>query len=184
MVCRRVQGSWQLFVDVPSREAIGEPLKAIVESLREVEGLFGPIADPASLIGAINRGSRRPSPPVAQEELALFRLSGDDVAYEIAAARGGPNIVIAPNNWRYDEQQSGAPPQEPEPLGIAAYTVHYFSAQQNSIVVFRKPDGSSCKIKAAKPRFRLEGDQIWDANERVGPAFIGKPPVLRADPES
>lgn len=180
MICRGGPGRWQIFVEAPMVEASCERLRALLTSFNAVDtDVVGPVPDPSMVMrarGPLGQGNS----VAAREGLAVFRIIGDDTACEVVGPTQGLNMVIAPNSWRYDRKRSGAPPLEAEPLDATDYEIHYFSAQQNPIVIFDKPDGTVCAIKVAKPHFYLEGDRICDINEGAGPVFIGKLPVLKA----
>lgn len=179
ILCRGGIGEWRLFVELRSPELAGARLRSFLEPLDQVEeGVFGPISDPASLVRAISADYGLK--PTQNNGVILFRIAGD-TAYEVVSPSVGLNMAIVPSGWHYNEERSGPPPIEAEAFDSTAYTVHYFSPQQNASVEFERKDGSELIITVARPSFRLEGEQICDIDERKGPAFAGTLPVLTGD---
>lgn len=100
----------------------------------------------------------------------------DGFARSVRHPSSGLNLAVVPMDWRYNDVISGSPPAEPEPLGIAGYTLHYYSPDHGRPLAFEgRPE-----LTAPKSEFRLVGRQLVDAEQRMGPLFIGDPPTLHA----
>jgi len=188
LIAQRGIGDWQIFID--AEHATSTDLR-IVQSgaalLNEINGaelaIFGPLHNLTTPLEIFCNGS----PPIEQTLITkenpalIFRVIQEDFAQSVRYPSRGLNLAVVPTDWRYNAERSGLPMIEPEPFGISGYMVHYYSTDHSTVLAFDRPDNEPYELHAAKSRFRLEGRQLKDAELRMGPLFIGDPPMLEAD---
>jgi hypothetical protein len=183
LIAQRVTGDWQIYIEVEHEGT--ETLRVIQgeaelnEANGEEPGIFGPLLDLANPVRILPTGSTpiefalttKDRPPF------VFRMVQNGFARIVRNPSHGLNLAVVPTGWRYNAAVSGPPPAEPEALGIAGYTVHYYSPDRGTALAFEgRPE-----LAASRSEFQFVGHQLVDAEQRMGPLFIGDPPTLQAD---
>ncbi|HXG25002.1 MAG TPA: hypothetical protein VNJ09_10630, partial [Chthonomonadales bacterium] len=111
----------------------------------------------------------------------LFKIYNQDYGRRVKAPSTGSYLMVVPSDWVRDEELSGPPPVEPEPVVIHGYQAHYFYLGKNDKrkIAFHVPGEKPVIIKPKTPRFELIGNRIEDAREDIGPLFGEQPPQIR-----
>jgi hypothetical protein len=121
---------------------------------------------------------------LAERNCLLFKLGvhDEDQGRHVKYASLGSFLVIAPDNWRRDEDMCGGAPAEPEPVSLLGYTAHFFNLEQDgpNKIAFWGPEGTHRELDSKAPMFELVGNRLSDANEKMGPLFGGSPPRIRS----
>jgi len=94
----------------------------------------------------------------------------------------GYYLVVAPQEWKRDEDVSGHAPVTSESVQPDGYKAHFFYREGNGSLTigFITTGGERIRVEAESPRFQLVGREISDASDNMGPLFGGQPPFLRA----
>jgi len=117
----------------------------------------------------------------------LFRLIGKNLnrGRQVHYATAGSFLAIVPEEWKRDEEISGASTTAPDNLIIQGYKAHYFiDRTKDSGISFRVADGTSRNIPTRASRFELIGNQIKDSSDDFGPLFGQRPPQIRVTDEN
>lgn len=131
-------------------------------------------------------------PPIeirlGDDKWLLFKLSGEQLKQgrRVEQVSSGFYLAIVPEDWERDEERAGSPPVAPEAVVLEGYQAHFFEVadSSSSCIAFRDHNGKPIVIGSPGAQFRLVGEQIPDASERIGPLFGAKPPrvkILNAD---
>lgn len=93
----------------------------------------------------------------------------------------GYYLIIAPQEWKLDEETSGPAPVEPENVQINGYKAHFFVLRQNedTVVAFIDAKDERIKVDLESSRFHLVGREISDSSEDMGPLFGEEPPRIK-----
>jgi hypothetical protein len=114
----------------------------------------------------------------------IFKLSGamPDHGRRVRQPSLGSFLVVVPEGWERDEKVAGRPPITSEPVSLQGYRAHFFDLPDNSAsaVAFRDALGRPSIVRCSGRTFELDGQQIHDASERLGPLFAGQPPQISA----
>ncbi|MFQ5953525.1 MAG: hypothetical protein ACE5JZ_00505 [Kiloniellales bacterium] len=154
------------------------------DCLTEIEpGLFGPVPNLTTPVHARQNGGDTTELPLLTENRAalFFRVVDDDFARYVEQPSRGLNLIVVPDEWRYDSERSGPPPIAFEAFGIPGYTVHYFFPSRGPLLAFERPGQGRLELEVGQPRFRLEGQTLSDNEEKIGPLFVGNVPALVAE---
>jgi len=112
----------------------------------------------------------------------LFKLVGGalEQGRKVKQVSSGLYLAIVPNSWRRDEAKAGNAPTTPEPVFLEGYQAHFFelTAGSPSCIAFRDDRGNQTIIEAGGPQFRLDGQEMQDASDRIGRLFGGTPPRI------
>ena len=189
-------GQWEFFVEIPDKISDQEKIINVVQGettfSRQEDGLFGPLLYIDTAIEIYSEKSEKRIKTLiglisTSNPVLIFRLIEDKNDWKgtlILSPSKGFYLVIAPTNWRRDEESGGYAPVDPEPLKIAGLTAHYFDIQGEEAIIFIKPDEKQYKKKPKKVDFILTGQYIDDAEERMGPLFFGEMPNISGDSNS
>lgn len=92
----------------------------------------------------------------------------------------GNYLAIVPKNWQYDESISGTQISQPEETIDVKYEAQYFFIDYDSKqkIGFINEYGSSVSLISSKVFYSLNGNQIEDSVEKIGPLFIKEPPEI------
>jgi hypothetical protein len=116
---------------------------------------------------------------LARDGALIFRMIGDSSARRARKPSRGLHFIVVPAAWKYVESRSGSALVASGDCGISDYVVHYFSPDRGLPIVFERPDGTDFEVDKAE--YRLDGELLPDAEERMGPLLVGNPPYLVAD---
>jgi len=123
-------------------------------------------------------------PVEGDKHCLLFRLGGyhERKGRRIRQATSGRYLVVVPDGWERDEEVSGPPPVNPEPVSIDGYRAHFFYLSRDDAkkIAFVTPEGEKIEIETGTTRFELVGTPLNDSSEGIGPLFGGGPPRIRA----
>jgi hypothetical protein len=187
LVVTRDSGDWDIFAEVEpidsSNLQVMQGNKALYE--RSERSLFGPLRDLTTPVQILSHDVEVAQIALITQEspLLFFRLQRDIGRFVRHPSRG-LNLAVIPIEWRYDDAKSGAPRIEPELMGIPGYRAHFFSADANPILAFDRPGEAPFEVHCAKPEFRLQGRELPDADEEMGPLFVADLPTLEGTPEA
>lgn len=121
---------------------------------------------------------------VIKENYFLFKLSGQDYGQGrlVRSPSSGLYLMIVPDDWVRDDDLSGPPPVQPEPVSLTGYKGHFFDLERDSDtkIAFLTPEGKSGVIDRKAPRFELVGNKLDDASEHIGILFGERPPTIRS----
>jgi len=139
--------------------------------------------DPAAKVQVVvGTHNRKINLPLGDGEWLLFKLSGTGLEQGrmVKHVSSGSYLAIVPKNWQRDEEKAGSPPTTPEPTFLEGYLAHFFELTQSasSRIAFRDQLGQSIVIDPGGPRFYLDGLEIHDQSEQMGPLFGSAPPRL------
>src|SRR5262249_12088243 len=112
-----------------------------------------------------------------------FRYQGE-FASQVRHPSRGLFLIIAPNDWTYDEERSSPAPMEQEEVSIPGFRVHFISAGQDWGIVFRRPEKPDFYAASSSKSYDLYGRQIDDAEDTMGPLFVGDVPMLASKYEN
>lgn len=114
----------------------------------------------------------------------LFKMRGQwqGLGRRVRQATSGWCLIVVPDDWERDEEVSGPPPVNPEPVSIDGYQAHFFYLSRDDArkIAFVTPGGEKIEIETRATRFELIGTPLNDSREDVGPLFGGGPPRIRA----
>jgi septal ring factor EnvC (AmiA/AmiB activator) len=160
---------WQLYIeDEFSLDNGTSPLQRAIEQLNSIRpGVYGPISEASAL--------RELEPDGAM----IFRMTGDRSAKRARKPSNGLHFIVAPAAWKFAESQSEGTLVATGECGISDYAAYYFSPDRGLPIVFERPDLPDSEID--RTEYRLDGRAVSDAEERMGPLFIGRVPDLTAD---
>jgi len=93
----------------------------------------------------------------------------------------GYYLIIAPQEWKRDEETSASTPDKLENIQIDGYKAHFFYQGQNGdkAIAFINTKGNRVQVKSGSSRFQLVGKEISDSSEDMGPLFGEKPPCIK-----
>jgi hypothetical protein len=111
--------------------------------------------------------------------ILYFRHHGE-FASQVRQPSRGLYLIIAPNDWTFDEERSSAAPVEPEDVGVPGLCAHFISANQDWKIVFHRPSGQDFVAASSAISFNLKGKQAEDAEDTMGPLFVGAVPTLES----
>lgn len=111
----------------------------------------------------------------------LFKINNQDYGRRVKAPSTGSYLMVVPADWIRDEELSGPPPVEPEPVVIHGYLAHYFYLEKGdkNKIAFHIPGEETVVIEPKTSRFELIGNRLEDAREDIGPLFGEQPPQIR-----
>jgi hypothetical protein len=185
VVVTRGSGDWDIFVEVEPIDSSNLRVMQGSDALHEraERSLFGPLRDLTTPIRILSGDDEVGEVALITQKapLLFFRLQRD-IGWSVRRPSRGLNLAVVPVAWRYDVVKSGAPPIELELMGIQGYRAHFFSADTNPILAFDRPDEAPFEIDCTKPEFRLEGRELPDAYEQMGPLFGADLPTLEGAP--
>jgi hypothetical protein len=184
LVVTRDSGDWEIFAEVESTDSSNLRVTQGSEALHEsVErSLFGPLRDLTAPIRILSDDVEvgRMTLITQESPLLFFRLQRD-LGRLVPRPSRGLNLAMVPSEWQFDERRSGAPPFEPESCGVPGYSAHFLSVEKNPALVFKRPNAAAAEFYCAMPKFRLEGDCLLDAEDRMGLLFTGTLLVLQGE---
>jgi len=184
LIATRGSGDWQIFVEVDGTDS--SKLDVVQGNASLPRGSdafqFGPLRDLTTPLQIHLDGAEATERilATAADPILYFRFR-NDFCQEVRRPTRGLNLAVVPSQWQYDEARSGIPPIEPESIDAPGYRVHFLSVDKSPLIVFDRPDEGSLVVKLSKPRFRLTGRCLSDAEEKMGPLFAGEPPTVDSD---
>jgi hypothetical protein len=183
LIVTRDSGDWDIFAEVEPINSSNLRVVQGSDALQAERSLFGPLRDLTTPIRILSGDDEVGEVVLITQEapLLLFRLQRDIGRFVRRPSRG-LNVAVAPVAWRYDGEKSGPPPIEPESMGIPGYRAHFFSADTNPILAFERPGQAPHEIHCTKPEFRLQGRELPNVDEEMGPLFVGDLPMLEGAP--
>ncbi len=184
LIATRGSGDWQIFVEVDGTDS--SKLDVVQGNASLPRGSdafqFGPLRDLTTPLQIHLDGAEATERilATAADPILYFRFR-NDFCQEVRRPTRGLNLAVVPSQWQYDEARSGIPPIEPESIDAPGYRVHFLSVDKSPLIAFDRPDEGPFFVKLSKPRFRLTGHCLSDAEEKMGPLFAGEPPTLDLD---
>jgi hypothetical protein len=185
LIASRDSGEWEILVEFesvdPSKVRLLQGSDSL-QQLSEFEPLqFGPLRDLSTPLQILCDGAEAIKKNLVTEDSPLFFHVQGSLARSVPRPSRGLNLAVAPSQWQYNELISGAPPIAPESCAVSGYSVHFFSAGTNPVLAFERPGTAPVKGDWVKPEFRLNGRCLPDAEDKMGPLFVGDLPVLQGD---
>lgn len=190
IVCWKRDREWILAVQVPEELASDPDLTLVQEGspLIQDELLENcwhlPRTTGQILVSAGQNGATSFDLALGERNCLLFKLGvhDEDQGRRVNYASFGSFLVIAPDDWRRDEDTCGPAPAEPEPVSLPGYTAHFFNLEKAgpSKIAFWGPEGTHRELDSKAPMFELVGNRLSDAHENMGPLFGGGPPRIRS----
>jgi hypothetical protein len=186
LICWKEGSAWIIGVELPegleSHGISQDEMKLECDStygnrypLKKMEGKFEIIS---------SEGREDISLIESDRNYLIFKLhnnwegSGRLVRYSTA----GYYLVIAPGDWKRDEEISGLPSIIPESTQFEGFKAHFFYLERDEIVkiVFNTLDGNQVQVDSKNPRFKLLGKKICDVSEDKGSLFVEEPPLIQS----
>ena len=184
LIATRGSGDWQIFVEVDGADSSKlDVVQGKTPLPRDSNAFqFGPLRDLTTPLQILLNGAKATERILATtaDPILYFRFR-NDFGQEVRRPTRGLNLAVVPSQWQYDEARSGIPPIEPELIDAPGYRVHFLSVDKSPLIVFDRPAEGPFVVKLSKPRFRLTGHCLSDAEEKMGPLFAGEPPTLESD---
>jgi hypothetical protein len=110
-----------------------------------------------------------------QNPFLLFKLSGESLnnGRSVHYATTGFYLVVTPQDWIRDEQQSGVPQVPPSHCHLNGFQAHYFhlDSANGERIAFLTPEGKAILIPNRNSHFQIKGYKIDDANDEIGSLF-------------
>lgn len=187
IVCWKRDWEWVLGVEVSDELAAGREVSIsqsgtpLVEDTLE-RGCWPLRAINGDVIVRFGGGTGEPLPKITlgENNYLIFRLSSDDKGCRVKQASSGSYLVVISEDWQRNNNVAGTASVEPEPVCLKGYLAHFFdlSGEPGAKIGFRDSSGHKLPVSSRGPRFHLEGDDICDASEKVGPLFGGSSPHI------
>ncbi len=89
----------------------------------------------------------------------------------------GYYIIIVPENWTHPITEIS--PIEPELTDIDGYKVYFCNPKENTPITFTNKEKGQVKLESKCSLFELEGKEIIDFSEYIGPFFAEEPPKIK-----
>jgi hypothetical protein len=184
LVVTRDSGDWDIFAEVEPIDYEKLYVMQGSDTLHEwaERSLFGPLHDLTTPLRILNGDVEIAQIALITQEspLLLFRLQRE-VGLFVRRPSRGLHLAVVPIGWRYHDEKSGAPPIDSESISIPGYRAHFFSPDRNPVLVFDRPGEPPIEVHCSKPEFRLQGRELRDADEEMGPLFVADLPILEGD---
>jgi len=192
VVCWKREREWVLAVEMPGNMS-EKPHVALFQNgnplnLDESETgcwRLAQLKGEVTICASENENSMSPEITLGADDYMVFKLSGGgglNQGRRVKQATCGSCLAVVPATWERDEKEAGPAPAAPEPVCLEGYRAHFFDLADDasSVIAFRDQAGASVLFGAKQSRFRLVGERLIDASERVGPLFGGTPPRIQA----
>jgi len=191
IICWKEGWSWILGVEVPE-ELLEDPDLSVLqdETLLTPDEFYEGRYRLGRLLGKVNVRSSKDEVLVEidlveeEKDYLPFRLVGHHGSRgrRVRRVTSGSYLVVVPEDWERDDEVSGPPPANPEPVSIDGYWAHFFYLSRDDArkIAFVTPGDEKIEIETGAARFELVGTPLNDASEDAGPLFGGGPPRIRA----
>ncbi len=176
LVCMQKDMKWYLGVEKTGNESDYE-VKQNGKALTETVGLFLIEDILGSLVIKNKSTGSEQSINLADEQnhLLIFKLSGESIESGrlVRYATKGNYLVIVPRNWSRNEEKSGIAFLQPCDCSLDEYQAHFFhlDSESDSRIAFWNSDGEEIENLKGNLQFDLNGNELCDANEEMGPLF-------------
>jgi len=92
----------------------------------------------------------------------------------------GYYLIIVPQEWKRNEEETDAVPVEPESVQLGKYKAHFFYQEQSikTVISFVTAKGERVRVESGNPLFQFVGREISDESEEMGPLFSENPPSI------
>lgn len=114
-----------------------------------------------------------------QNPFLLFKLSGESLnnGRRVRYATLGIYLVVIPQDWIRDEQQSGVSPVPPSHCHLNGFQAHYFylDSANDERIAFLTPEKKPILIPNRNSHFEIRGCKIDDANDETSSLFGQSP---------
>lgn len=181
LVASRSSGNWQIYVELHDDLGgvqVSQGSVALLNSPSSTN-MFGPLADLAAPLSIGRHGDPPVAVPLlsADRPVLYFRYQGE-FASEVRHPSRGLFLIIARSDWTYDEERSSPAPIEQENVSIPGFRAHFISAGHDWRIVFFRPGEPDFYAASSSTSYDLEGKQIDDAEDTMGPLFVSAVPTL------
>lgn len=131
-------------------------------------------------------------PLVERGEPLLFQLTGEaNEGFRVHHVNRGHYLLIAPNTWRWENQDSPRRPLAAEPVvDCGAFVAHPFAVADatDGVPTLRQPDGTRWQARGRHVEVAVQtGEQTplaYDDGSERGPLYLGEPLRLKAPLET
>lgn len=191
IICWKEGWSWILGVEVPE-ELLEDPDLSVLqdEALLTSDEFYEGRYRLKRLLRKVNVRSSQDEVPIEidlveeEKNYLLFKLVGHygRRGRRVRQATSGSYLAVVPDGWERDEEVSGPPTANPEPMSIDGYQAHFFYLGRDYAgkIAFVTPGSEKIEIETGTARFELVGTVLNDSSEDIGPLFGGSPPRIRA----